>query len=974
MMKRFRVAVCLLLFVLVIGKMSTSSETHAQELLGGKRPTPEMIEAMKRRAMAQAKGRSEGKKPEGEEKDGEKKKDGEDEEENATEEAPEPKVIRRDQLEGKDSDPAELKASLDQDGMVTFQFRNQGWVDLVAWLSDIAQKPIDWQELPGDTVNLISPGRLSLAETYDLMNRHLLSRGYTLLQLNGGVTIAKVDAINPGMVQRVEPERLEQLPDYTYVRAIMDAGWLSSEKLAEELKPMISPSGKLTALSTTNRLEAMDVAVNLRQVARVLLEERDAASRDALAPEFRLRHVPAEEAKQMLMEFLGVQEENSNAPMSRDQMRMMQEMMQRNGGKMPQKPKAEVSIVANVRQNSVLIRAPMDRVAVAAEFIKRIDVPGESMTSLLDVGNRVDVFRLVSLDPEKLIEIVHEMNVLEPTTRISVDKENHAVIASGSAADRFIIKSLVERLDGGKRRLEVLQLRRLDANQVAESIAFLMGKDQDDEDSGRSRRYYYYGYGDDDDEAEEDEFRVAANAKFRQVLLWANESEMEEVRSLLVKLGELPPPGGSRETIRVIEASATPETLEYLQELRQQWEAMSGGTIDLPDASEFVDPTVDESEEGVNEETSTDAEAGESVPATKRAEQTELTTHASTRPLHLVTTPAENELSSEEKNQRSAPGKDFPSGPKVSISLDAAGNLILKSRDTEALDRLESLMLRMSPPRRPYHVFRVKHASPIFLVMDLEDYFKSDEQSESDSDRFFHWYWDLDDEEDAGPTGLAASGELKFVPNSDTGTIVVTGATGEQLKTIQELIRLWDVPEPINPRRSRFTKLVRVKYGRAQNIADTIKDAYRDLLSSNDKAFQAAKGQGGQRNGDQSNLKGGSGLANSDSGRDSGDTNFRFSGKLSIGVDDIGNTLLVSAEGESLLELMEEMIEELDEAAMPGGDVEILKLSGKMAPQALQQAMTAFGAKEPSRDSQQQGRPRGGEGSGGKPRGEPGGS
>jgi len=126
-----------------------------------------------------------------------------------------------------------------------------------------------------------------------------------------------------------------------------------------------------------------------------------------------------------------------------------------------------VSIVANVRQNSVLVRAPIDRVAVAAEFIKRIDVPGGSMRSLTDASSRVDVFRLVSLDGVKLVEIAQEMTVLEPTTRIRVDKDNGAVIVSGSAADRFIIMSLIERLDGGKRKFEVLQLRRLDQAEVA---------------------------------------------------------------------------------------------------------------------------------------------------------------------------------------------------------------------------------------------------------------------------------------------------------------------------------------------------------------------------------------------------------------------------------------------------------------------------------------------------------------------------
>ncbi|EMI55588.1 signal peptide protein, partial [Rhodopirellula sallentina SM41] len=774
------------------------------------------------------------------------------------EESSPPKILRRDGIELPEGDPAELKATVGEDGRVSFRFRNQGWVDLINWLSDISGQPIDWQELPGDSVNLVSPERLTVGETADLINRHLLARGYTMLRLDGGITISKTSSVNPGMVRRVGVDELEQLADHTYVRTMLDAGWLSSEKLAEELKPMLSGSGKLTALATTNRLEAMDAAVNLRQVARLLREERDAASRDALAPEFRLRHIPAEEAKRLLEQFLGV-EKKDNAPMTREQMQMMQRMQQQNGGKMPQKKEVEISIVANVRQNSVLVRAPIDRVAIAAEFIKRIDVPGGSLRSLADASERVDVFRLVSLDPEKLIEIAQEMNVLEPTTRIRVDKDNSAVIVSGAAADRFIIKSLIERLDGGKRRFEVLQLRRLDAAAVAESISFLMGEEKEEESSSRSR-YSYYGYGryNDDDKKDEDKFRVAANTSYRQVLLWANESEMEEVRSLLIKLGELPPPGGSQQTMRVVEASATPETLEYLKELKERWSSISSTELLLPDASEFTAPSgdstdepqddSDESQSGAetpdadDDDAESSDEQGEPNPKDDRdnsdqpivARETNVPAHTATaREVGAGFDSGQNPftLTMQQTNDRDAevgPTNRRASGnPPVEIRLDANGNLILSSQDTKALDALESLMLEIKPPQRPYHVFHVENASVTLLTLDLEDYFGDDDEEDDDSDSFYRWYWGGDDDDsDTGPTGLAKGGKLKFLPNSDTGTIIVTGATSGQLKTIEELISLWDVAEPINPTRSRFTKLVTIRYGRAEKIAETVKDAY----------------------------------------------------------------------------------------------------------------------------------------------------
>ncbi|WP_390620551.1 secretin N-terminal domain-containing protein [Neorhodopirellula pilleata] len=863
-------------------------------------------------------------------------------------ESSQPKIVRRDGLEVPEGDPAELKATLGDDGKVGFQFRNQGWVSIIGWLSDIADEPIDWQELPGDLVNLVSPGRLDVRETSDLINRHLLSRGYTMLQLDGGITIVKTDAINPGMVHRVDPDELKKLPDHTFVRTMLDAGWLSAEKLSEELKAMLSGAGKITPLATTNRIEIMDAAVNLRQVASLLSEERDAASRDALAPEFRLQHIPAEEAKRLLEEFLGVKKDDPS-PMSREQIQMMQRMQQQQQGKPPEPDqKIEISIVANVRQNSVLVRAPIDRVAVAAEFLKRIDVPGGSLRSLADASARVEVFRLVSLDPEKLIEIAQEMNVLEPNTRIRVDKDNSAIIVSGAAADRFIIKSLIERLDGGKRRFEVLQLRRLEPAEVAESIAFLMGQKDEKEDSGNNRRSYYYGFGgnDDDKDEEKDEFRVAANTRYRQVLLWANEAEMEEVRTLLMKLGELPPPGGSGRMVRTIEASTTPETLEYLKQLKAQWQSMSGNELVLPEESEFVDP-IEEAKRKVLEDAEKDAESEgtESVlpdpPAKVSEDDVELTQRAY-RPSGDETATT---LTVQNSSPKQAASNPTASKPPIEIRIDSEGNLVLSSQDTQALDQLENLMLEIKPPRRPYHVFQVQHASVTLLTLDLEEYFEEDEdKDDSSADNFYRWYFgDGDDDKKKSPTGLAKTGKLRFLANSDTNTIIVSGASAEQLRTIEELIRLWDVPEPVNSKRSRYTKLVTIQYGRAEKIADTVKDAYRDLLSSNDKAF--AGGKQGQKNVKRSsNREEGSGLEDSESGQSGGGNDFSFNGKLSLGVDEIGNTIVVSAEGESLLNLIVSMIDKLDQAAMPGGEIEIVRLSGDVSAETLRQAMATLGA------------------------------
>ena len=187
------------------------------------------------------------------------------------ESAGQPQVIRRQDVKAPTGDNKELDAAaLGEDGRVAFQFRNQTWPELIDWLAELSGEPLDWLELPADRVNITTPGRYTVDEVIDLFNRHLLSRGYTLLKLDGGLSVVKCAGINPAVVPRLDPEALAKAPPHSFVRVSFEAGWLSAEKLAAEFTPMISGNGKLTALSTTNRIEAMDAAISLRQIGELL--------------------------------------------------------------------------------------------------------------------------------------------------------------------------------------------------------------------------------------------------------------------------------------------------------------------------------------------------------------------------------------------------------------------------------------------------------------------------------------------------------------------------------------------------------------------------------------------------------------------------------------------------------------------------------------------------------------------------------
>ena len=893
-----------------------------------------------------------------------------------------PEAIKRKSEPPEAPNKREFDVKPDEQGMLQFQFRNQAWPDLMRWLSEVSSMSLDWQELPGDYLNVATQRKHSLEETRDLINRHLLARGFTMLEFDGIIQVLKTKGINTAQVPKVDVSKLNSLPPHRFVRVSFSLNTLIAADVVLELKPLISANGELNALAATNRLEAMDTAANLSELNRILNEEQSQAALEGLAREFVLEFVRANDAKDQLRQFLGLETSKKTGPVTpeeqmmaqQQQQMMMQQQQQRQQQGIPAPPtpksKGDIYLVANSRRNSVIASAPPDKMAVIAAFVRRIDVPNENAESMSKLESRMKVYRLSSLDPKQLVATLLSMDVLEPTTRLEVDEKNKAIIAHASIADQYAIQQTIKRLDGSARDVDVIQLRRLRAEEVVGTIKFLMGNEEKKEDNSRRNYGYYdpFGYNNSKKETSTDAFRVAANSHDNQVLIWANDLERSEVNKLLVKLGELPPAGGNSSRVRVIDANRSNDTKEYLKRLQQAWSKVSPTPLVLPD-DELFDPA--------DAKKAPAADSGSPKPEKpkpprdpkEKPEAVSMKTGGNhDERLVRIGVPS-GYLSTANQSPRNDRGDDqyatnpaVPSTPKtfqsatesvfadkeptgkttrpIQISFDERGNLVLMGDDTEALSRLEQMMLDNAPPQRNYEVYYIKNSRPSWVKWNLEDYYKEDNKKESNNDpfRFFFGFDGPSDKKTEDPQ-LSKKRKLKFLSDNDTNSLIVIGADDVQLKTIEELIRLWDVPEKTNKQKLRYSKLVHVDFSKAEVVVEAIKEAYRDLLSTNDKAFEKEKtgdGGGGGGSGAKETKRGSS----SDSILDGG-MSYSFSGRLSMGVDKITNSIIVSAEGDDLLKLVCEMITQLDEAAKPTGSIEVIKLDGANGA-AMEKALMAL--------------------------------
>ena len=888
------------------------------QIQGGDEAQREAIEkAMKEQAAKQGKpgGPPKGKDDKKGGKPEEKKEDKPDGGKDAKKDDKGPKTITRPTEPEEPFDPRQYEAvKPDLDGKYKLSFVRTPWPPMIEWLEEISGLTADWQDLPGDYFNLRTQRSYSVPEVQDIVNRLLLARGYTILIDGEIMAVVKTADVNSSIVPRIPADQLNDHQPYEFARALFDLDWLMAEEAAKELKPLVSKNGKLTAFTGTNRIEVMDTVRNLQQINEMINQEQSVTARAKLVQEFVIDNVPAESVLKSLKELVGAGG-GGGPKMNPQQMKQIQEQikqMQRRGqdtSKLQAQLQGgggggggKISFVVNDVRNSIIATAPPNKMAVIDQTIKLLDVPTNRGDSLDSFVGRLKAYQLVSLTPTEVVNILMETGGLDPKTRLTPDDDNKSLIASAPPWDHMTIQKLIEKLDGTSRQLRVLGLRRRRVDQVATTIQVLMvGEEKED----NSRRYRWW---DDDEEEEEDTFRVAADVEHKQLLLWCNDDEYSQVLKLLQELGEIPEEGATPSKFRVLEEIPTGDTAEFLKRVKEAFEQMAPNAVE-------IDPAVEESlrkasearkaeeakkaKEKADQETEGEAEESE-VPETQDVMKPFDSTTAFVQ--------ATGEESSNATIAR-APKKPAP----VKITQDANGRIVIQCDDPRALQLFDEISSQLMPRPKGFHVFEIKHNIASYVAMKLETFFEDDSKEEENDYPWFIFYDEPDSSDDK--IGLGDQPEIKFVSEIDSNTVVVRNATDAQLRTIEELIKIYDVPEPIDPKRTRYTKIYKVKHSRASLIAETIKSAFPDFLSNNDSVVQRGRQNknknGGDDDDDDKPMSSGGGL---------------YSGQLSLGADDVTNTIIVSTKGDQLQKVIMPIIEQLDKEAASADTVEVYSL------------------------------------------------
>ncbi|MEZ6125114.1 MAG: secretin N-terminal domain-containing protein [Planctomycetaceae bacterium] len=1002
----------LTLLVIVAGTMTARGTAAAQQVRSvrvNESGEAVVVETPVQDSGSAAKARGEGKpgaegesKPgeDGKPKSGDEKKDGESGEKKDGK--PEGGPIKRPLKKADESaKPIAEEIVQDDNGGVTFDLKGQSWDSVLQWLADASKLSLDWQELPGDTLNLTTTRAYTLEEARDVINRHLLARGYSIVVDGELMSVLNLADVKSSLVPRVEPEQLATLPEHTLCKVSFDLKWLLADEAVEELAPLLSKAGKISKLSRTNRLEIMDTAGSLRDIYDILQKEQSDTGQEQLVKMFRLEHRRAGEVLELLRSLLGLENDGGggrggggmgDVGQITNMMRQMQQQLQqmgnsggKGGGGGSKREDTKTRLVLNQRENMIVATAMPDQMAIIEKAIREIDIPLANSDSLLQNMNKMKIYRLETVDPQTLVDLLQELGDLAPGTVLKVDNDKKSIVAFAGIVDHLTITTLVERLDQSGRNVEVIQLKRLDAEYVAGTIRALMAPPPKEDNS--SRYSYYSRYSEPQNKAEEKEFKVEPDIENNRLLVYANKVEMDEIMLLLQKLGEIPDPDAVDDGIRVFDLPTSDDPREILRRVQELWRGDNELQFDLPE-TETPAPSGDSDQDAQPEP----EQERRARPGAADGEVTSLTAdeffallrkEAAERHSATVSSAADSASIAAKSQERpktqlafadevprrpSPPTPNFGGAskrPPVKFSLNSAGQLIVTSDDKQALAEIEDLMRSLVPPLPNYKVFELKYATPSWVTLNLKDYFKAEEETESGME--YDWYWGMrpTTKKKSGSPSLGRHRIPTFIYDNFTSTILVRDADRRQLKIIEDLIAVYDVPEPADTRSMRVTKIFRLENSKAEVVAQAVKDVFRDLLSANDKALEKKDGEkqqtrvysyfgGGEEDGDE-------------------ESPIRFKGLLSIGIDPNSDTLVVSSTA-SLMETVGELIQELDKAGERSTKLHVLKVDPTvdiaLIQERLSKALGTSGDGRPKKNQENKDNPMGGPQPNGRPQGD----
>lgn len=420
-------------------------------------------------------------------------------------------------------------------GKIQFKFRFAPWKDVLDWFAKTADLSLVLvgDAAPPGTFNYTDSKEYTPAEAIDLLNSILQTKGYTLVRRNRMLMLYNMaDGPLPlAAVERVPLEDLDTRGTYEIVQVLFTIEKLAPEEAQQEVSKLLSTQGNIVILPRARQLLVTETAGKLRIIRDVITAIENPDALTGKLHVMPLKSATVEEVMLVARQLLGIAEGRYETSDN------------------------SLRIAVDPLGTRLLVRGKPDMIDKFNEIVKLIDDPG----GVEDMGPKgpvdapqLEVYPIKGADPMTVLQVLQTILAGQPNVRLSLDAANNQIVLLGTNAQHATVKATLSQLERDAKKTEVIILRILDASAAATAINKLFVDDKSAP-------------------------KIEAEAGSRVMMVRGTHAQIDQIRGLLVKLGETETSGSvaglaatDRGNVRVIgitSPKAQQAAIEQLQAL-----------------------------------------------------------------------------------------------------------------------------------------------------------------------------------------------------------------------------------------------------------------------------------------------------------------------------------------------------------------------------------------------------------------------
>jgi type II secretory pathway component GspD/PulD (secretin) len=371
-----------------------------------------------------------------------------------------------------------------------FNFRFQRWSDVLEWFAEQAGLSLVLDAPPPGTFNYSDDREYSVAESLDLLNGVLLTKGHTLIRRERMLILVDLSqGIPETLVPRVSLEELDKRGRFEIVSVLFPVGKRAAADVVTEIAPLLSPRGKSQALPQTGQVLVTDTAGVMRAINAVIESIPEPRRPEGAAPEkpqlvvYPLKSADAEAAVKVLEALMPdakfVRDPGANqlsayaTPTQQDAVKNVIEQLQSTEGPVESRARFEVyqldsadmagalatlqPLVPTARLTVDLLSKKLAAWGTPADHAILAKAVGQLVTGVDGADDRqVEVYRLLKANPTSVAAM---LPTVAPRARVAVDLPTKSLVVLASLADQQAIKATIDQIETQKPAVGAPEIR-----------------------------------------------------------------------------------------------------------------------------------------------------------------------------------------------------------------------------------------------------------------------------------------------------------------------------------------------------------------------------------------------------------------------------------------------------------------------------------------------------------------------------------